>query len=57
VAARNHTRCLILRGVTDLVGSSGGEAYEGNIDVFVAGATEIMKRLVRALPAWIAVAR
>jgi adenosylhomocysteine nucleosidase len=54
VAARNHTRCLILRGVTDLVGSSGGEAYEGNMDVFVAGATEVMERLVRFLPAWIA---
>jgi adenosylhomocysteine nucleosidase len=57
VAARNHTRCLILRGVTDLVGSSGGEAYEGNMHVFVAGATEIMTQLVHTLPAWIAVAR
>jgi len=54
VAARNHTRCLILRGVTDLVGSSGGEAYEGNMDVFVAGATEVLERLVRFLPAWLA---
>jgi adenosylhomocysteine nucleosidase len=57
VAARNHTRCLILRGVTDLVGSGGGEAYEGNMHVFVAGATEIMTQLVRTLPTWIAVAR
>ncbi|MBI1929047.1 hypothetical protein HYR99_32975, partial [Candidatus Poribacteria bacterium] len=54
VAARNNTRCLILRGVTDLVGSSGGEAYEGNIHLFVEGATDILKRLVRSLPAWIA---
>jgi len=54
VAARNHTRCLILRGVTDLVGRSGGEAYEGNKHVFVEGATEVMHRLVHALPAWIA---
>ena len=54
VAARNRTRCLILRGVTDLVGSGGGEAYGGNIHVFVAGATEIMEELVHALPAWIA---
>ena len=54
VAARNHTRCLILRGVTDLVGRSGGEAYEGNKHVFVESATEVIKHLLRALPAWIA---
>jgi len=54
VAARNNTKCLILRGVTDLVGSSGGEAYEGNIHIFVEGATEVLKRLVDSLPAWIA---
>lgn len=54
VAARNNTRCLILRGVTDLVGSSGGEAYEGNIQVFVEGATKILSRLVDSLPGWIA---
>jgi adenosylhomocysteine nucleosidase len=54
VAARNGTRCLILRGVTDLVGTGGGEAYAGNIQVFVEAATEILRRLVDALPAWIA---
>ncbi len=54
VAARNNTRCLILRGVTDLVGSSGGEAYDGNIHVFVEGAAEVLKRLVYFLPEWIA---
>jgi len=53
VAARNNTRCLILRGVTDLVGSSGGEAY-GDIQVFIEGATEILGRLVHSLPDWIA---
>ena len=54
VAARNNTRCLILRGVTDLVGAGGGEAYDGNVQVFVEGAARILKRLVDALPAWIA---
>ena len=53
VAARNNTRCLILRGVTDLVGSSGGEAYEGNIHIFVEGTGEILRKLTHALPAWI----
>ncbi len=43
-----------LRGVTDLVGSGGGEAYEGNIHIFVEGATEVLRRLVHSLPAWIA---
>ena len=54
VAVRNHTRCMILRGVTDLVGCGGGEAYEGNVNVFVAGATLVMEELVHFLPAWIA---
>jgi adenosylhomocysteine nucleosidase len=54
VAARNGTRCLILRGVSDLVGGSGGEAYDGNIQVYVEGARGILKRLIEALPAWLA---
>ncbi len=53
VAARNHTRCLILRGVTDLVGSQGGEAYEGNIQVFVDNCARVLGCLVAALPQWI----
>ncbi len=52
VAARNRARCLILRGVTDLVGSSGGEAY-GNIQFFKDAAGLIMRRLVEALPGWL----
>jgi adenosylhomocysteine nucleosidase len=53
VATRNNTRCLILRGVTDLVGGSGGEAY-GNIQVFIEATREILGRLLSSLPAWIA---
>ena len=53
VAARNQTRCLILRGVTDLVGSDRGEAYEGNLHVFIAGAGQVMKQLLRTLPDWL----
>jgi adenosylhomocysteine nucleosidase len=52
VAQRNQTRCLILRGVTDLVGKDGGEAY-GNVQVFVEGTTSVLTRLIAALPAWI----
>jgi hypothetical protein len=42
-----------LRGVTDLVGASGGEAY-GNYHVFDENARTIMGQLVKALPAWLA---
>jgi len=54
VAARNNTRCLILRGVTDLVGASGGEAYDGNKHVYHENAKTIMEQLVKALPTWLA---
>lgn len=52
VASRNHTRLLILRGVTDLVGSRGGEAY-GNFDLFKDATAGIMRRLVESLPCWL----
>ncbi len=57
VAARNGVPCLILRGVTDLVGAEGGEAYDGNFDVFVDGAQQVMGRLVESLPGWVGVYR
>jgi len=52
VAANNHVRLLILRGVTDLVGSGGGEAY-GNIEIFEKATRGIMIKLVQSLPGWI----
>jgi adenosylhomocysteine nucleosidase len=55
VAARNHTRVLILRGVTDLVGVSGGEAY-GNLAFFAENARKLMDRLIDSLPGWLALA-
>lgn len=54
VAARNNTRCLILRGVTDLVGGSGGEAYDGNLHIFIEGTTTVMQQLLAELPVWLA---
>jgi hypothetical protein len=50
-------RCLILRGVSDLVGPGGGEAYDGNLRVFTDGAASILKQLLQYLPAWIEKAR
>jgi adenosylhomocysteine nucleosidase len=52
VAARNATRLLILRGVTDLVGSAGGEAY-GKIHLFHQQTLKIMRRLIEQLPDWL----
>ncbi len=56
VAARNKTRCLILRGVSDLVSHERGEAYS-NYELFVDGTTQVLRKLVDALPQWIARAR
>jgi adenosylhomocysteine nucleosidase len=57
VARRNGVRCLILRGVTDLVGPAGGDAYQGNLHVFADGAASVMQLLVKHLPHWLALVR
>ena len=54
VANKNRVGCLILRGVTDIVGTKGGEAY-GNIDLFHQRTDEIMDLLIKQLGAWIQV--
>ena len=56
VAARNSVRCLILRGVSDLVGADGGEAYVGDAEVFQRGAADVMGRLLENLAGWLACA-
>jgi len=52
VAQKNGLRCLILRGVTDLVSATGGEAY-GNIQLFHDGTRMVMKTLIEQLPDWL----
>jgi len=52
VAKKNGVRCLILRGVTDLVNASGGEAY-GNIGLFHENTKTVMKGLIEQLPGWL----
>jgi adenosylhomocysteine nucleosidase len=56
VAGRNHTRLVILRGVSDVVGSVGSEAY-GNLEYFAASTKVIMAKLIAALPGCLAQAR
>jgi len=53
IAECNQIRCLILRGVSDLVGPQGGEAY-GHFDLFEERTEKIMVSLLNALPGWIA---
>ncbi len=55
VAARNGRRCLILRGVTDLVSAEAGEAY-GRPELFAARTETVMAQLLATLPDWLAAA-
>jgi adenosylhomocysteine nucleosidase len=52
VARKNNQRLLILRGVTDLVSTHGGEAY-GDYKLFLRRTSEIMKHLLEILPKWL----
>lgn len=52
VANLNDVPCLILRGVSDLVSETGGEAYDDS-DFFKNSAKSIMTQLIKSLPKWI----
>jgi adenosylhomocysteine nucleosidase len=52
-ARRSAVPCLILRGVSDLVGAEGGEAYQA-LEVFQNGTRQVMAPMLRALPDWLA---
>ncbi len=54
-AGKHNRRCLILRGVTDLVSPQGGEAY-GGMDFFKQASRKIMDSLCGSLPGWLACA-
>ena len=56
VAQRNQAPCLILRGVTDVVGAQGDDTY-GNFYLFVERSAWIMGLLIDSLPAWLSNAR
>lgn len=55
VAARNKVRCLILRGVTDLVGA-GGDPKTDRLEIYRTNAKKVMQQLLEALPAWLSCA-
>jgi adenosylhomocysteine nucleosidase len=52
VAQHNQVKCLILRGVSDLVGEGGGEAYD-NVNYYYENTAIIMQHLLEALPQWL----
>lgn len=52
VASRNKIPLIILRGVTDLVGEWGGEAY-GDVGLFRQNAQRVMEELLEKLPDWL----
>lgn len=51
-AKRSAVPLLILRGVGDLVGASGGEAY-GGLSFFERSAHEILGQFIQTLPGWL----
>ncbi len=53
VADKNKTPCLILRGVTDLVSETRGEAYSGNMSYYYHNTELVMKELINSLPQWL----
>lgn len=52
VANKNKARLLILRGVSDLVSETEGEAYD-DLSLFEARAKDVMKKLFGQLPKWL----
>ena len=47
-------KLVILRGVSDLVDTKGGDAY-GERDLWVEVAEKIIKRLIDSLSGWISI--
>jgi adenosylhomocysteine nucleosidase len=52
ISKENNVPCLILRGVSDLVGNDGGEVYN-NIDLFAERAKGVMLNLLGHLEGWV----
>jgi adenosylhomocysteine nucleosidase len=52
VCSHNQVPCLILRAVSDLVDTSGGEAYQ-NAQMWRESTHQVMHNMLLALPAWL----
>jgi len=53
VCNKNGVKLLILRGVSDIVSTQGGEAYEGKKALWYESAERIIRELVESLPDWL----
>jgi len=53
VCARNNAKLLILRGVSDLVDTTGGEAYDGTATLWFEATKRVISDLFKILPAWV----
>lgn len=51
VCKHNHVKCLILRGVSDLVDTQKGEAYD-QFNLFIEGTRQVMIPLLDHLSEW-----
>lgn len=56
VARRNGVPCVILRGVSDVVGGEHPDAYDGRDHIFHTGTENVMGTLIEALPTIVATA-
>jgi len=52
VCSKNRMKCLILRGVSDIVSPNGGEAYN-NVRFFQQASEKVICDLLQHLPAWL----
>ena len=52
VCHKNRTKCLIVRGVSDVVDPAGGKA--SNDEDIIEGTRKVMKKLIHSLPEWVA---
>ena len=57
VSTQLGVRCLILRGVSDLVGRDGGEAYEDGGETFLQGVEQVFRSILPNLEDWIRIAQ
>ena len=53
VCKKNGVKLLILRGVSDIVSTQGGEAYDGKKALWYESAERIIGELVESLPDWL----
>jgi adenosylhomocysteine nucleosidase len=57
VSSKLGVRCLILRGVSDVVGRDGGEAYEDEGETFLEGVVQVFSSILPKLEEWVRISQ